>query len=123
MTDAGVPRSVDEYIAALPPDSRTVMEELRALARECAPEAVETISYTMPTFDLNGRHLLHFAAYRRFVSLYPGASTFEAFREELEPYRSARATARFPVDRPLPADLIRRIVRFRVEENRLRSAR
>ena len=113
--------SIDDYIAAFPPETRLVLQEIRALIRACAPAAVETISYSIPTFDLNGRHLVHFAGYGDFVSLYPGASSFETFRAELEPHRNGKATARFSIDRPLPKDLIERIVRFRVLENELRS--
>jgi uncharacterized protein YdhG (YjbR/CyaY superfamily) len=123
MTDTKAARSIDDYISAFPAQTRLALEEIRALVRETAPEATETISYAMPTFDLNGRHLVHFAGYGDFVSLYPGASTFEKFGKELAPYRNAKATARFPIGRPLPADLIRRIVRFRVAENRARAAR
>ena len=121
MDDAHAARSIDEYLAAFPPETRVVLEEMRALIREAAPDAVETISYAIPTFDRNGRHLVHFAGYGDFVSLYPGASSFEEFGEELEPYRNAKATARFAIARPLPRDLIRRIVQFRVAENRLRT--
>ena len=113
--------SIDDYIAAFPPETRLVLRQLRELIRECAPAAVETISYTMPTFDLNERHLMHFAGYAKFVSLYPGASTFAEFGDELRPYLSAKSTARFSLDRPLPTDLIERIVRFRVLENEARA--
>ena len=115
--------SIDDYIAAFPPETRLVLQEIRALIRECAPAAVETISYAIPTFDLHGRHLVHFAGYAAFVSLYPGASSFEEFREELKPHRNGKATARFSIDRPLPADLIQRIVRFRVVEAEARLVR
>jgi uncharacterized protein YdhG (YjbR/CyaY superfamily) len=115
--------SIDDYISAFPPETRLVLQEIRALIRECAPKATETISYAIPTFDLNGRHLVHFAGYGDFVSLYPGASSFEEFREELAPHRNGKATARFSIDRPLPKDLIARIVRFRVLENDLRHGR
>jgi uncharacterized protein YdhG (YjbR/CyaY superfamily) len=115
--------SIDEYIAAFPSETRRVLQELRALVRACAPAAVETISYAMPTFDLNGRHLIHFAGYGKFVSLYPGASVFEAFRDELEPYRNSKATARFALDQPLPRDLVERIVTFRILENQRRIDR
>jgi uncharacterized protein YdhG (YjbR/CyaY superfamily) len=115
--------SIDDYIAAFPPETRQVLQQLRGLIHGCAPAAVETISYAMPTFDQNGRHLIHFAGYGKFVSLYPGASTFEEFGEELKAYRNGRATARFAIDRPLPADLIERIVVFRVLENEARLGR
>jgi uncharacterized protein YdhG (YjbR/CyaY superfamily) len=115
--------SIDDYIAAFPPETRLVLEEMRSLIREYAPDANETISYAIPTFDMNGRHVVHFAGYGKHVSLYPGASAFERFADELAPYRNARATARFRLDRPLPVELIRRVVRFRVLENEARARR
>ena len=120
MDAAKAARSIDDYIAAFPPETRLVLQEIRSLIRECAPDAAETISYAIPTFDLNGRHLVHFAGYGKHVSLYPGASAFEEFGEELAPYKNAKATARFSIDRPLPRELIRRIVKFRVVENEAR---
>ena len=90
---------------------------MRALIRASAPDATETISYAIPTFDLNGKHLVHFAGYAKHIGFYPVPSAMEAFKEELEPYRSGKGSAQFPLGRPLPADLIRRIVEFRVVEN------
>ncbi|MBM3148061.1 MAG: DUF1801 domain-containing protein, partial [Actinobacteria bacterium] len=81
-----------------------------------APGATETISYGIPTFDLEGTHLVHFAGYRAHIGLYPAPSGIAAFRDELEPYRPAKGSVRFPLDRPLPTGLIRRIVAFRVDE-------
>lgn len=108
--------SVDEYIAGFPAGTQKVLEEVRALIRASAPGATETISYAIPTFDLNG-HLVHFAGYRSHIGLYPGPSGIEAFREELKPYKSAKGSVQFPLGQPLPMDLIRRIVEFRVQEN------
>ena len=107
--------TIDEYIAEFPPATQRVLEELRALIRAEAPEATETISYAIPTFDLNG-HLVHFAGYARHVGLYPTASGITAFAEELKPYKTGRGSVQFPLGRPLPVDLIRRIVAFRVAE-------
>ena len=109
--------SIDEYIAGFPPETQQALEELRALIRECAPEATETISYAIPTFDLNGHHLVHFAGYAKHIGFYPVPSAMEAFKEELAPYRSGKGSAQFPLGLPLPVDLIRRIVAFRVAEN------
>jgi uncharacterized protein YdhG (YjbR/CyaY superfamily) len=128
-TDAEVipmPRStastIDEYITAFPPETRAVLEELRALISASAPGATETISYAIPTFDLNGRHLVHFAGYAKHVGFYPVPSAMTAFAEELAPYRSGKGSAQFPLGEPLPADLIRRIVAFRVAENLKRAS-
>jgi uncharacterized protein YdhG (YjbR/CyaY superfamily) len=109
--------TIDEYIAAFPPATRQVLEELRALIMAAAPEATEVISYAMPTFDLNGHHLVHFAGYAKHIGFYPVPSGVEAFKDELKPYKTGKGSVQFPLGRPLPADLIRRIVALRVDEN------
>ncbi len=109
--------SVDEYIARFPPQTQVVLEEMRALVRESAPEATETISYAIPTFDLNGRHLVHFAGYEHHVGLYPAPTGMKAFEEELKPYKQGKGSVQFPLGQPLPRDLISRIVAFRVGES------
>ncbi len=116
MAKRPAPNTIDEYIAGFPAATQKVLEEVRALISAAAPGATETISYAVPTFDLNG-HLVHFAGYRSHIGLYPGPSGIEAFREELKPYKSAKGSVQFPLDRPLPRDLIRRIVEFRVQES------
>ena len=108
---------MDEYIAEFPPETQKLLEEMRALIKACAPEATETISYAIPTFDLNGRHLVHFAAFERHIGFYPTGSGVRAFADEIEPYKSGKGSLQFPLDRPLPTDLIRRIVEFRVAQN------
>ena len=116
MANRSTARSIDEYIAAFPPETQKVLEELRALIKEAAPDATETISYAIPTFDLNG-HLVHFAGYERHIGFYPTGSGVEAFKEELKSYKSGKGSVQFPLGRSMPTDLIRRIVAFRVEEN------
>ncbi len=117
MTARSTARTIDEYIAEFPRETQEVLEELRTLIRACAPAATETISYAIPTFDLGGRHLVHFAGYERHVGLYPTASGIAAFENELRPYKRGKGSVRFPLGRPLPAGLIRRIVEFRVAES------
>lgn len=117
MTKRSTAGSIDEYIAGFPPATQEVLQELRALIRVAAPDATETISYAIPTFDLGGRHLVHFAGYEKHIGFYPVPSGIEAFKEELKPYRSGKGSAQFPLGQSLPTDLIRRIVEFRVEEN------
>jgi uncharacterized protein YdhG (YjbR/CyaY superfamily) len=114
---------IDEYIAQFPPQTRKLLEEMRALIRASAPDATETISYAIPTFDLNGHHLVHFAGFKKHVGFYPVPSGMEAFKEELEPYKSGKGSAQFPLDQPLPKDLIRRIVEFRVEESTRKASK
>ncbi len=94
---------------------------MRELIRASAPDATETISYSMPTFDLNGRHLVHFAGYARHIGFYPIPTGIEAFKDDFKPYKQGRGSVQFPLSHPLPADLIRRVVEFRVEENRARE--
>lgn len=108
--------SIDEYVAEFPADVRVALEEIRGLIREAAPDATETMSYAIPTFDLRGRHLVHFAGYEKHVGFYPDPSGIAAFRDELKPFKSAKGSVQFPLDRPLPADLIRRMVEFRVDQ-------
>lgn len=108
--------TVDDYVSGFPPETRRMLEELRALIRSAAPEATEKISYAIPTLYLNG-NLVHFAGYEKHVGFYPGASGIAAFESELQRYKMGKGSVRFPLHEPLPADLIRRIVEFRVAEN------
>jgi uncharacterized protein YdhG (YjbR/CyaY superfamily) len=109
-------KTIDEFIASFPENVRIVLEELRRVIRESAPTAEETISYGIPTFDLNGRHLVHFSAYKNHVGFYPTSSGIEAFRKELSPFKTSRGTVQFPLDKPVPFVLVRKIVKFRVKE-------
>ncbi len=108
--------SIDDYIGGFPPETQAILKELREAIREAAPEAEEKISYQMPTFFLKG-NLVYFAAYENHIGLYPAPSGIEAFGNELNAYKSGKGSIRFPIDEPLPLELIKRIVRFRVEEN------
>ena len=116
--------TVDEYMAALPEERRGPMEQLRAVAREAAPEATETIAYNMPAFRSHGRQfLVSFDAFKAHYSLFPSTDGMIAtLGDELTPYLAGKGTIRFPADRPLPTDLIRRIVEIRVAENAARAA-
>ena len=109
-------RTVDEYIASFEPEVRERLEQVRAIIGERLPEATETISYGIPTFDLNGRHVVHFAGYAHHVGLYPTPSGMEAFEEELRAFKTGKGSVRFPLSDSLPADLIARIVDFRKAE-------
>lgn len=120
MSDRAEFTTIDEYIAMFPAETQSLLAELRATIRTSAPEAQEKISYRMPTFAQAG-NLVHFAAHKEHIGFYPAPSAIEAFREELAPFESSKGAVRFPIDRPLPLDLIRRIVEFRVAEN-LRQA-
>jgi len=108
--------SIDEYIGTFPEDIQKLLEEVRATIKAAAPNAEEKISYQMPTFFLNG-NLIHFAAFKNHIGLYPTPSGTEAFKRELSIYQGAKGSVRLPIDKPLPLKLISRIVKFRVAEN------
>ena len=114
------PETIDEYIRAFPKDVQRILSELRQTIRDVAPEAEETINYGMPTFRLNG-NLVHFAAFENHIGFYPTPTGIEAFKEELSVYKGAKGSVQFPIDQPLPLPLIRRIVEYRVKENRERK--
>jgi len=112
------PTRVDDYLAALPEAPRAALEELRKTIRAAAPEATETISYQMPTFKDQGRFLVSYAAFKNHCSLFPASgAVMEALGEELKPYFSGKGTLRFTADKPIPAALVRKIVKTRIEEN------
>ena len=100
-----------------PEETQALLEQIRDIIRSVAPDATETISYAIPTFDLNGKHLVHFAGFAKHVGFYPVPSGMAAFEEELKVYKRGKGSVQFPLDEPLPVDLIRRIVEFRVAEN------
>jgi uncharacterized protein YdhG (YjbR/CyaY superfamily) len=108
--------SIDEYIATFPEEIQKILEEVRATIKAAAPEAEEKISYQMPTFALEG-NLVHFAAFKNHIGLYPTPSGTRAFKRELSIYQGAKGSIKFPIDKPLPLELIRKIVMFRVKEN------
>ena len=108
-------KTVDDYIAAFPSAVRTILEKVRRTIRKAAPDAEEAMKYAIPTFVLNG-NLVHFAAFERHIGFYPAPSGIAAFGKELSGYKSAKGSVQFPLDEPIPYDLIARIVQFRVEE-------
>lgn len=107
--------STDEYIASFDTDTRKVLEQVRATIKKAAPGADETINYGMPTFTLNG-NLVHFAAFKGHIGFYPTPSAISAFNDEISKYTWAKGSVQFPLDKPMPFDLITRIVEFRVKE-------
>ena len=110
------PKSVDEYIATFPKNIQVILEELRQAVHEAAPEAEEVISYQMPAFKQNGI-LVWFAAFKNHIGFFPKVSAIEAFKEELSNYELSKGTIRFPLDKPIPLDLVKRMVKFRVKQN------
>lgn len=109
-------KDINEFIADFPDDIQIILEKIRATIQKAAPDAKEAIKYGMPTFVLNG-NLVHFAAYKNHIGFYPAPTGIDAFIEELAQYRTGKGTIQFPVDKPIPYDLITKVVKFRVEEN------
>jgi uncharacterized protein YdhG (YjbR/CyaY superfamily) len=108
--------SIDEYIATFPQEIQKILQELRAAIKAAAPEAQEKISYQMPTFAQKG-NVVHFAAHKNHIGLYPAPQGIEAFKDELAKYEGTKGSIHFPIGQPLPLDLIAKIVKFRVAEN------
>ena len=108
--------TVDEYIAQYPEEIQQILVKIRAVIKETAPEAVERIAYQMPGYDLNG-YLVYFAVNKRHIGLYPRTSAMEAFIPELANYKGTKGSVHFPLDQPIPFDVIRKIVAVRMKEN------
>jgi uncharacterized protein YdhG (YjbR/CyaY superfamily) len=119
--EQATPKDIDEYIAGFPKDVQKLLQKIRLTIREAAPEAEEAIKYQIPTFTLKG-NLIHFAAFKNHIGLYPAPRAIEEFKEELSAYEGAKGTVRFSLDQPIPFDLISRIVKFRVQDNLERAA-
>jgi len=113
------PEDVDEYIRSYPKEIQNLLEKIRATIKRVVPQANEVISYGMPAFKYHGM-VAWFAAHTKHLGFYPGASGIEAFKKELSNYKGAKGSVQFPFDKPLPLDLVKRIVKFKVNENLLR---
>ena len=120
-TNQSTPKDIDEYIAGYPQDVQAILEKIRLTIREAAPEAKEVISYQMPAFHLKG-NLVYFAAWKEHIGLYPPLSGDEELKKEIAIYEGPKGNLQFPLDQPIPYDLIRRIVQLRVRENLARAA-
>ena len=108
--------TIDEYIANFPQNTQLLLEKVRATIRKQAPQATEKISYGIPTFWLNG-NLVHFAGYEHHIGFYPGSGGISEFASELADYNTSKGTVQFPLDKPIPYELIEKIVAFRVAQN------
>ncbi len=115
------PASIDAYIERFPEDIQVILRQIRAVIREAAPEAVEKISYQMPTFYFHG-NLVHFAAQKHHIGFYPAPSGIAQFSKELSAYKTSKGAAQFPLDQPIPYDLIRRITAYRYQENQQKAS-
>lgn len=110
------PKSIDEYIAQFSPYIQEILQRLRKVIKEVAPDAQEKISYQMPTFVLHG-NLVHFAAFKNHIGFYPTPSAIEAYKDELAKYKGGKGSVQFPIEEPMPYELISEIVKFRAFEN------
>lgn len=110
-------KNTDEYISLFPKETQALLKQMRATIKEAAPDAEEAIKYQMPTFVLKGINLVHFAAFKNHIGFYPVPTGIEKFKKELCVYKTSKGAVQFPLDRPLPLALIRKIVKFRVAEN------
>jgi uncharacterized protein YdhG (YjbR/CyaY superfamily) len=109
-------RTVDDYIASFPDDTQQILQQLRQTIRDAVPSAEESISYDMPTYKLHGR-LVYFAAWKKHIALYAAGSVVNAYADELGPYLQDKGTLQFPLNQPIPYDLVHRIVQYRAQEN------
>jgi len=113
--------SIDEYIATFPKDVQKIMKQLRTTIKAAAPKAEEKISYQMPTFTLNDKYLVYFAGWKTHIAFYGAPRGNAEFKEDLSAYETGQGTLKFPLDKPMPLDLITKIVKFRVAENLKRT--
>ncbi len=113
--------SIDEYIAGFPEETQKILQEIRAAIKAFVPDAEEHISYKMPAFKVNGRYFIHFSAWKNHIGMYPIPAGNEAFQKQIEPYRSAKSSLNFPLDKPMPIQLIGKVVKFRIAENLQRT--
>jgi len=109
-------QSIDDYIKPFPENIQIILESVRQTIKKAAPKAEEAISYQIPTFKLNG-NLVHFAAFKNHIGFYPGSKAIQVFRKKFASYKSSKGTVQFPLDKPMPLELIKKITRFRVKEN------
>jgi uncharacterized protein YdhG (YjbR/CyaY superfamily) len=111
------PKNIDEYIAGFTKETQKNLEQIRATIKKAAPGAEETISYAIPAITLKGSYLVYFAGFKNHISLYPAPRGNEAFKKELSAYKGGKGTVQFPLDKPMPLNLITKIVKFRIKEN------
>jgi uncharacterized protein YdhG (YjbR/CyaY superfamily) len=120
MKPQSVPSNIDAYIAQFPPEIQLILNQMRNLILQAAPESKEVISYQMPAFQYKGI-LVYFAAYTKHIGFYPTPSAIEKFKSELSEYKTSKGAVQFPINQPLPQDLITRMVQFRVRENEMKA--
>lgn len=112
---------IDKYITGFPIEIQEILQQIRAIIKETAPEVTESIAYGMPAYKTNGKPLVYFAGYKNHIGFYATPSGHENFAKELSQYKQGKGSVQFPLNKPIPYDLIREIVKFRVEENEMRK--
>ena len=121
-TTQAAAKNIDEYIAGFPKYVQKILKKIRMTIKKAAPGAEEKISYQIPTFTLNGTYLIYFAGYNNHIGLYPAPRGAETFKKELAAYEGGKGTVRFPLDKPIPFDLISRIVKYKIKESLERAS-
>lgn len=109
-------KAIDEYINSYPIDTQNILKKIRSILKNIIPEAVETISYGIPTFDINNKHVVHFGGFKTHVSIFPTSSPIPVFKKELKPYKTSKGAIQFSLDKDIPYELIERIVKYRIKE-------
>ena len=121
MKDSNKVENIDDYISDFPGETQKYLNEIRELIRKLAPDSVESISYAIPTFSLNGKYLVYFAGFKNHIGLYPTPVGMEAFKEELLNYKTGKGSVQFPLNKPLPIALITKIVKYQIEQNEIKT--
>lgn len=116
------PKNTEEYISSFPPATQKILQQIRTAIKKIAPKAEEAISYGIPVFNLNGTYLIYLAGYKNHVSIYPAPRGKDEFKEILSSYKGGKGTVQFPLDKPIPFNLITKIVKFRMQENSSKKA-
>ncbi len=121
MKDSKKVENIDDYISDFSVETQKYLNEMRELIRKLAPDSVESISYAIPTFSLNGKYLVYFAGFKNHIGLYPTPVGMEAFKEELSNYKTGKGSVQFPLNKPLPIALITKIVKYQIEQNEIKT--
>jgi len=121
MKDSNKVENIDDYISDFPGETQKYLNEMRELIRKLAPDSVESISYAIPTFSLNGKYLVYFAGFKNHIGLYPTPVGMEAFKEELSNYKTGKGSVQFPLNKPLPIALITKIVKYQIGQNEIKT--
>ncbi len=109
-------KTIDEFISKYPDETQAILQKIRQIVHEVCPDSSETIAYGIPTFTFHG-NLVHFSAYDKHIGFYPGSAPIAAFKDDLKPYETSKGTARFPLDKPIPYDLIKKMTKYAIDRN------